>query len=289
MPYAEHASQYMVGPIFYWEPGHPDRTNAIWRIQWFHHAFEFDEWNAQRTFTGYFENVWRKVLFVTRDATAPFPLTTLAFVGGAIALWRRRLARAAFGCTAGLFLVHMMFTPWLRIQYLAVVTPAFILFLTVALRELNAMGRLRRWHFGTAAFIALLIVLPSHNYSLAWQMSQYKGPASVRESLVDQLKQRSGKHLVCVDYAPGPQNLFEWVFNSADIDGQDVIFVHAISMDGLNKLHAQYPGRSMWLLRIEGGQVQVQNLFQPPSSNQPPSPTPPTNQKSTGDRSDFRL
>jgi hypothetical protein len=67
-----------------------------------------------------------------------------------------------------------------------------------------------------------------------------------RARLVKELQTLGGKHLVFAHYSASHSVHDEWVYNSADIDGQSVVWAQDLSEDLNGALIRYYPDRSVW-------------------------------------------
>jgi hypothetical protein len=267
MPYAEHAAQYMRSPIFFWQQPNPERRSGVPHLDAFFDAFERPEWESQTTPTGFLRNVFRKLVFLTADTFRPVVLLPVVLIGGWLAVRRRAAARIAGSVCVGLLIVHFALTPWLRIQYLGVIAPLFVLFVTLSLRELDALWR--GLPIGSVVALTLLVALPVTCVVFAKTITS--DPSLIgrgREKCIRVIESQPGNHLVFVYYPDGPQAIYEWVYNSADIDAQRVIWAHAINLQGNTELIRHYADRSVWLLTAQNENYQLQpaQLRHPPAT-----------------------
>jgi hypothetical protein len=74
------------------------------------------------------------------------------------------------------------------------------------------------------------------------------GFAADRASVLAQLNQAGGRHLVLVRYSPDHDTLFEWVYNAADIDRASVVWARDNGSDGNRPLLEYFKDRTVWLL-----------------------------------------
>jgi hypothetical protein len=75
-------------------------------------------------------------------------------------------------------------------------------------------------------------------------------PANARRSQVARaLVEKGGRHVVLVYYTSGNSPHEEWVYNGADIDGQDVIWAHDMGSVENAPLLEYYKDRSIWRLQ----------------------------------------
>ena len=81
----------------------------------------------------------------------------------------------------------------------------------------------------------------------------YKQPSRMpmtRSSVKRQLEVEPGRHLVFVHYDPDYNIHDEWVYNGADLSGSRILFAHDLGAAKNSLLTADFPGRSLWLLRV---------------------------------------
>jgi hypothetical protein len=86
-----------------------------------------------------------------------------------------------------------------------------------------------------------------------WQMVHNPNPPGARRAqIVEQLRGTPGDHLVLVRYGAGPQFLFEWVYNDAEIDRSRVVFAHDMGPTDNAGLLDYFQGRRVWILSVDG-------------------------------------
>ena len=64
-----------------------------------------------------------------------------------------------------------------------------------------------------------------------------------------------------VYYTQGPQHIYEFVHNSAEIDSQRVIFAHAINPQMNSALVAHFRDRSVWLVLVSDQNVELRPVL----------------------------
>jgi len=86
------------------------------------------------------------------------------------------------------------------------------------------------------------------------QQSNYQSWCCVKSSREDKaqilamLNKTPGQHLVLVKPKSDPDNLFQWIYNSADIDGSKVVWARDMGEEGNQELLRYFKGRKVWLL-----------------------------------------
>lgn len=256
LPYAEHARQYMTAPLFWWQSPRDTPAAAPMygneALAKFHGETEWREYADQRGVGGFLRGCGRKVLEIVRDWGLP-PAVALALAAGA---WRARRdphVRLALSVWAGVVAIHLLATPWFRPHYLAPLGGFFFLVVAEGLRQWFGVGRGGR--AGTAVLALLLAVQVA---TAAWQISGLITRPPVagvpRGMAIADLLSRpaAGGHLVFVRYAAGPQTILEWVYNSAEIDRQPIVWARDLGEPKNAELRRAHPARTPWLLEVRG-------------------------------------
>ena len=149
-------------------------------------------------------------------------------------------------------------------HYVAGVTCLFLLVTVLSLEYLSRL-KIAGHLVGPDAVRLILFLCAAHflfwfgvqlasNQEFARDLEQYQtwdevnhGDLDGRLEVNHQLAQYPGKQLVFVRYWP-KHTLTEWVYNSADIDRQSVVFARDLGAGENEKLLAYYPDRAVWLL-----------------------------------------
>lgn len=71
-------------------------------------------------------------------------------------------------------------------------------------------------------------------------------PNGRRDEVAKSLTDQGGKHVILVHYTGSQSPHEEWVYNSADIDAQDVIWAHDLGRVDNAALLEYYKGRKIW-------------------------------------------
>ena len=242
MPYAEHASQYMAAPLFWWQRLPPAKHYASEVLRDFHENFERTEYAKQTTPMGYLKTLPIKIWSMIKAWLAPGALLLL-LPGAAWALRRRPAARWAAAAIVLVPALEMALSPWFRVHYSAVVGGAIFLLIGAALYEIVLRSRA----IGVAV---LAIILAANLISVGLHVRQmivapwFAGIP--RQRLVDQLEALPGKHLVFIRYVPGRENLTEWVYNGADLPASKIIFARSLDAAADRRVIAHFGGRTVW-------------------------------------------
>ena len=108
------------------------------------------------------------------------------------------------------------------------------------------------------------------------------GDPDGRIAINRELAMQPGKQLVFVRY--GPQHVFtEWVYNSADIDAQRVVWARDLGAEN-EEIERYYPDRKVWLLEADAVPVKLApyaaESAPAPTADQTPAPNPSRKGKS---------
>lgn len=255
LPYLLHDIQYNVTPPFSFLPLRPQPVYSHPRLAAQHGHGGFEEywynparprWRVIRR--GYFESLMNLLSWF-----GPALLITLFLpVGWGDSRYRRMAVITAIVLFAlGLETFHME-------HYGAPAWPAIALMIAVWAER---AWPLRLGKFRVGAFLvvlallarSLLLILIPGPPPLVWPVH--------RVALIERLSALKQRQLVIVRYpAPGWHILTEWVYNSADIDGQRVIFAHDLGPVQNQALLSHYSDRAVSLLTFDptSGQESLQ-------------------------------
>jgi hypothetical protein len=95
-----------------------------------------------------------------------------------------------------------------------------------------------------------------------------------------ELAKTPGNHLVFVKAKTNPSNLFQWIYNTADIDGSRFVWARDLGDVGNAQLAASMAGRSVWMVdpNVEPASLTAYHPLTPKtalqSKTQPLPPTP---------------
>jgi hypothetical protein len=260
LPYTLYAKQYQIAPLFTWQSPRPTPEYRHPRIAEYWTVYDRDEWVQQaRAAPDFIHGATSFVRGLIATYLAPASLWA-ALIGLPLALWRRRAARVALTILVAFVLLHIATTWWKRMHYVMPAVPLFVAVVVMSLRELARLklGRLRVGAALAGAVVIVQLVMPWLITRNMWVNPS--PPGSARARLIEQLKTTPGDHLVLVEYAPGPQQLFEWVYNDADIDASRVVFAHPIDESSVLRLLDYYPKRRVWRLVIEADRFSLNEV-----------------------------
>jgi hypothetical protein len=161
--------------------------------------------------------------------------------------------------TLVLFALGTNFYPYFFPHYIAAVTCLFVLLAVLGLERLSGIR-------GGQQAAQLLVVIAIAHFAFWYgihafageqtlsSITQYEtadainfGDPAGRIAINQKLVEAPGRHLVFVRYY-AEHEYHEWVHNSANIDGQRVIWALELNPEDNAKLERYYPGWTVWLL-----------------------------------------
>jgi len=79
----------------------------------------------------------------------------------------------------------------------------------------------------------------------------------------EMLAQKAGKHLVLVKPKTDPDNLFQWIYNDADIDAAKIVWARDMGAAGNRALLEYFRDRTVWVVdpNVEPAQITPPDLF----------------------------
>ncbi len=249
-PYASHYRQYDLGTPFLWDSKpHPKSPfeNAHVRAV---HSWEYNDRKEQMTLNMKYVN-W---LFLSRLYLGiPLSILTMCFIPF-IRWWRLRTG-PLLAMTLPLVVTLLMFT-WVSPHYAAPGAAAYYIVGIVVLRRM-----FHAWPVLTPCLVAFVLFNA---------VSQYTDPASqwlwdkrdfiaARNSVLHKLEQVPGKKVVFVEYRPGYDVNYEWIYNRADIDRSQTIWAHEMGAKNQEVVN-YYPDRQFWRLVASKGRVELTPL-----------------------------
>ncbi len=260
LPYMLHEKQYSVTPSFWilptrnvpkpWSP-------AVYSMHW---VQDKNKYETLRNMGWVRRTAMLLHRAITADAADPRFPTTLPELLGALRyvpllaplFWFSRRARRLTVLATALGLSTCL-TLWGFLHYFGpfIVTELALIFLLVSyLRMLNVHGR----RAGNVLVALILLYLPFKPLLLARsEIAAFSNGGNVpfvraRAGITRALQRAAGRHLVIVRYARDSHPRDEWVYNSANIDAQTIIWAGDRGAVENRKLLAYYPGRHIWAL-----------------------------------------
>jgi hypothetical protein len=255
LPDMEYTRQYMAAPRFWWMPATPEKSYRHEAIARFHRESEYQEYLRQTTAAGFLTAQAGKIAGLTREWLLRPPYTSILLLPAcALAAWRWRRGRWLAAIVIGVPIGEMALTPWFRAHYMAVVMPAFFALATMGLLAINRRNRL-------LGKLAAGIVVAGQVAAIGFIVRQMIVAPNVaglpREMAIQRLNEEPGKHLVFVRYEGQKQTIFEWVYNSADIDSQRIIFARDMGEPQNQQLRHYYRDRRAWRAIVRGVEFEL--------------------------------
>ncbi len=255
MPYVLYEQQYAAAPIFIFQDAPPARWSEHAAITAYHGGWSRAIWSKQRGLRGFLAVAAFKCFLLWNF----FPGAYMALVPGFFMLLRsRRFGRISLVIVFGI--VATLCTCWTQPHYVAPSAAAFFLFAAACARRLTCCLKNRRAALWLAAagllsspvFLAFGGLILDSRSRPAW--------ADHRTAIVANLEAAPGNHLVLVKYAPLHNINFEWVYNTADIPSQKIVWARSMGEEKDARLIAAYPGRTVWILEPDRGMPQIAPL-----------------------------
>ena len=259
LPYALCRYQYGVPSTFTFQPN-PVPHNQLTREQQISYDVQsFVHGPGTDTISSFLERLAGRARFYRFFF---LPALYLALPAFSWSLRDRRMRYVLF--TLLIFFVGTNVYGYFYAHYVAGVTCLFLLVTVVSLENLSRL-KISGHLVGPDAVRVILFLCGAHflfwfgvqlasNQDFAKDLERYQTWDEVNHGDLDgrlgvnrQLAQYPGRQLVFVRYWP-KHTLTEWVYNSADIDRQSVVFARDLGAEENEKLLAYYPDRAPWLL-----------------------------------------
>ncbi len=256
LPYVLQTQQYGVTPALVVQkapqPARAYRYNGAAVI---YTRFERLPYDDEHTLSGYVVNLLGDKL----GSYGRFylgPSLVLLLLGVPAALTRRK--DLPFTLLILLVVLVVALETWTQPHYLASFVGVFYFLFLLSARYMRTWGRSRRIGVilvrtvGLACLFSLLlrVVLLPRGESAAWDGIAARDWG--RPHVLDRLNLEPGNHLVMVAYNfKNEPNYDEWVFNSADLASQKVIWAHTLAPEeGDAGLECTFAGRQPWLVNV---------------------------------------
>lgn len=265
LPYTLAAKQYMTAPLMYFQPVPTPPKYSSDFMAYFYHGYEWPEYAAQLTWHGYFVRQLQKVGELWMNIARAWALLVLPLVVGVCQVRRNSIARIMTFIFFGMPIIQFALTPWLRNQYLAPVMGGFFTLVAIGFFHL---ARLRVANVAIGATLTTLILvaqLLQTGLTETHLLSPRRDSLGfVRQQIMARLRSTPGPKLLFIRHRPNG-TFADLVYNSANIDAQDIIFARDLGPQTNRELIAHYPQRQPWRLTLET--VDLQPYFD--STTQP--------------------
>jgi hypothetical protein len=248
LPFTEYARQYARIPLFNFQPLQAAKNYSNAAMADLHQNWEVAQWEKARTWQLLvlrFQD-WKKVA-ATISASSLMGLLVVLFIGG---LWRDLRIRLPLICLlialAGSFIEICYYQ-----HYAGPVAVALLIVAVQALRHLREWTAAGRFLSRALPVLVLAAVLASRGMVIIrHEPPENSQPGNALRDRVaaSLLSDQVNQHVVLVRYTGHQSPHEEWVYNSADIDGQDVIWAHDLGASRNAELIRYYKDRKIWLL-----------------------------------------
>jgi hypothetical protein len=248
LPFTEYARQYARIPLFNFQPLNTANTNLTPAMYDLHQNWELEEWRKARTLQLIPIRLaeWRTVASTVLGSLV-FALLIGAFLRD---LRKDRRIRLPLLCVLAALAGSLIEVRYYE-HYFAPAAAA-LLILTV-----QSFRHLRQWKFNgqpvgrflsrAIPILVLGAIAASRGFMIAHPEPQ---PAnSIREELAASVSDLVSKHVILVRYTGHQSPHEEWVYNSANIDDQEVIWAHDLGSVENAPLLEYYKDRKIWLFQ----------------------------------------
>jgi hypothetical protein len=249
LPYMVYERQYNPVPLFVWQPL---RDIDHWDVPTMRDMYRNDvrDYEKRRSAGGFFPELAFKAHWIYADYIGYWaPSLLVPAAGLLLVVRRRRWVQAALAVTLGLCGI-VLFSNATMAHYVA---PAVALFVYLVVSGLRGIANVRygRWIVGAmlAVYVGMFCM-----YFGKWRDRVGSYWPRERQTIEQALDERPGDHLVLVRYVPTFNPSWDWVWNSADIDAQRVVWAHDLGAERNRELLAYYPHRDVWLLTVRLGE-----------------------------------
>ncbi|MGA8041396.1 MAG: hypothetical protein WCA37_01205, partial [Terracidiphilus sp.] len=281
LPYTIDRATYAIAPYFVWQGARPEPDYRHPHIKAFYES-ELEDYRETRTLQGeVVEHVKLGAILVHfYGGFALLPLLVLV----------PRAARDRRIRYLSISLLVLFFG--MSIQIFAI--PHYVAPFTAAMYALGLQSarHLNQWRLGDQSIgqaivrMCILVCLimagirpfdrilhiPAIRWPSVETLTEWYGPdhfGTAREAIERRLEQVPGRQLALVCYPPDWPELIEWVYNSADINSQQVIWARDMGPRQNRELIDYYKDRKVWLVRADDPKP---SLMPYPTLRCPPPP-----------------
>jgi hypothetical protein len=252
MPQQVNRETYAVARYFYWQPAYPEPTYGHKVIHDFYTETEFSFFKAGHTISGILMQLGTKIGTIWVFYFAP-ALTLPLFLLPRVVRDRRirfLLIAGAVGLASSAIVVFF------NIHYVAALVSVMLAVILQGMRHLRTWrleGKPTGQFLVRAMVVICILIIPVQTHILAAvpPPGSWEAIGPERVALEAQLRALPGPHLVLVRYRPEHDPLLEWVYNSADIDGQKVVWARDMGAAKNEELLRYYRDRRVWLLEAD--------------------------------------
>lgn len=245
MPFTEYARQYVYIPLFNFLPLQSTKVYRNPVLYDLHQNWEPEEWRKARSLQLIPIRLadWRNAAGMLLGSVALAIPIVLFFPD----LWRDRRIRLPLVCVLAALAGSLAEVRYYE-HYAGPATAALFIVAIQGLRHLRhwttsgvPAGRLL-----SQAIPALVIVLAGASTAMSIVRPPGLPVNASRDEIAKSLREQGGKHVILVHYTGSQSPHEEWVYNSADIDSQDVIWAHDLGVEEDAALVRYYKDRTIW-------------------------------------------
>lgn len=245
MPYMVHSEQYLITPLFHWNrppAAAPDFRHP--RIEQFATGWELDSYMIQRSVAGL---MWTK--YNSFAMLFSFFVSLSLVIPAVIGLWIMIRQRQVIVLIAtAMVAATLLTTTWVTAHYAAPLASTVALTFALGVRWIAL--RARGITYLPPVLIGIFIVLVAVQSSVFLASPHPAEPnwTAQRTAILDKLNSIEGNDLVFVRYDDHYSVNLEWVYNSAQIDQQAVVWARNCGDEVNQILIRYYPSRRAWIL-----------------------------------------
>ncbi|MEZ5975383.1 MAG: hypothetical protein R3F33_05975 [Planctomycetota bacterium] len=249
MPWTVHYEQYCIFPLFIWQETLPDKDWHHPELAVFYGKVERGMHERHKTPGGLAFATASKIYRFWRFYLGPIFL--LPFLVGAWSFRRLPLAWASLASIAlvlGSNLIKFGSPP----HYSAPITALVIALIVAGLRQLWSWRRAETWSGKRVVFALLGLGLAHTAWGLKLSVDNvHRTHRELRYKATQELLVSPGKDLVFVSYGPLHREGEHWIWNDADIDSSEIVWIRDPGPEERAKVQADFPGRKVWLSEVE--------------------------------------
>jgi len=209
------------------------------------------------------ENSTLKAQEIWRFFLGPALSVSLIMLGQ---VWRKRRLRLLF-VIAGLTVLLTLIETGTAPHYAALATGCFLAILMECWRRLSTRSHGAQIVLALPAILVVILAVrivleKSHlpftqrvNYE-SWCCVQPGNPNKAR--ITRMLEEKAGRHLVLVKPKQDPDNVFQWIYNDADIDSSRIVWARDMGPQENARLLSYFRDRTVWLLDPDTNPVQIE-------------------------------
>jgi hypothetical protein len=267
MPYQLNRATYGVSQAFYWQKIPPIPVLRHKVMSDFYLGRDLDWYLEGLTLRGFIAHQLEKLQLVWLFYIGAVLLIPVAMFGRVA---RDRRVRAVWLLTAAVGFAIMIQLWRITPHYPAPITAAIYVLLLQGLRHWRATNRrtagpLLAWGVPLICVLMLVVrtgaqVRPIARY-LAVERNAWwcfiPGGIIDRDRILEELRARPGQHLVLVRYRDRHDVYEEWVYISANIDSQKVVWARDMGHEANRELIEYYSNRQVWIVDADAVKPQI--------------------------------